>query len=172
MTRFYYYFIYCFSRIFQLRFYPFLHSSFFSFFSLCYLLSSSSSLLSPLPPFIHSCFLAFLLSFFPSFFLSFFPLFRLALDIRLTSILGYNSSSQIIYGVGWNNKVILQCSLTKCAGITREAWIHARQDTTLNLATEIPFIPVTGLSEIDATPSEALTITDDKRSVFWGGNML
>ena len=168
MTRFYYYFIYCFSRIFQLRFYPFLHSSFFSFFSLCYLLSSSSSLLSPLPPFIHSCFLAFLLSFF----LSFFPLFRLALDIRLTSILGYNSSSQIIYGVGWNNKVILQCSLTKCAGITREAWIHARQDTTLNLATEIPFIPVTGLSEIDATPSEALTITDDKRSVFWGGNML
>ena len=72
MTRFYYYFIYCFSLIFQLRFYPFLHSSFFSFFSLCYLLSSSSSLLSPLPPFIHSCFLAFLLSFFPSFLLSFF----------------------------------------------------------------------------------------------------
>ena len=92
------------------------------------------------------------------------------LGVRLLSILGYDTKTRTLYGVGRNRRVYVKRHLHEgksVYGITEQEWVRVRDGGSMILATEVPFMPVTWLDDTNK-PSASLTITDDKQ-ISWGG---
>ncbi|XP_078382530.1 uncharacterized protein LOC144665215 isoform X2 [Oculina patagonica] len=92
----------------------------------------------------------------------------IAMDRRIVSILGYDETKEVIYGVARNRKTYVRCNITKCVSIAKESWLAIRDSQTSILATEIVFVPETGHDFTDA-PISVYRLTDNEGNM-WGAS--
>ena len=88
-------------------------------------------------------------------------------DRRIVSILGYNKTRDLIYGVSRIRIAYVRCNITKCVSIGKESWLAIRDLPTTTLATEIAFVPETGHDFTDV-PISMCQLPDDEGNI-WGG---
>ena len=89
------------------------------------------------------------------------------MDKRIVSILGYDGTRDVIYGVARTRIAYVRCNITKCVSIGKESWLAIRDLQTTTLATEIVFVPETGHDFTDA-PISVYHLTDNDGNM-WGG---
>ena len=89
------------------------------------------------------------------------------MDRRIVSILGYDETRGVIYGVARTRISYLRCNITKCVSIGKESWLAVRDLPTTTLATEISFVPETGHDFTDA-PISAYQLTDSEGNICGG----
>ena len=93
--------------------------------------------------------------------------FLTAMDRRIVSILGYDATRDVIYGVARTRIAYVRCNITKCVSIRKESWLAIRDLQNTTLATEIAFVPETGHDFTDA-PISVFQLTDNEGNI-WGG---
>ena len=72
------------------------------------------------------------------------------MDRRIVSILGYDETRDVIYGVARTRIAYVRCNITKCMSIRKKAWLAIRDLQTATLATEIAFVPEAGHNFTDS----------------------
>ncbi|RMX54353.1 hypothetical protein pdam_00018400 [Pocillopora damicornis] len=102
----------------------------------------------------------------------------IGLGAKILSILGYDTSTKTVYGVGANRKTYVKSPLDLenevrplqnrlVYGITKEEWIQARDCNSTILATEIPLIPFHEGAKLPSGSFQHLIIKD-KSNNQWG----
>ena len=91
----------------------------------------------------------------------------IAMDGRIVSILGFDATRDMIYGMARTRIAYVRCNITKCVSIGKESWLAIRDLQTTILATEIAFVPETGHDFTDA-PISVFKLTDNEGNI-WGG---
>ena len=89
------------------------------------------------------------------------------MDRRIVSILGYDETRDVIYGVARTRIAYVRCNITKCVSIGKKSWLAIRDLQTTILATEIAFVPETGHDFTD-TPISVYHLTDDEGNTWTG----
>ena len=93
-----------------------------------------------------------------------------AIGYRFISLLAYNPIKNFLYGASRNRQAILK-SRDGVGGavvvIQRHEWQAVTQESTVVMATEVPFVPISKQMS-DTTPLTPL-IQEDAKGNKWGG---